>query len=258
MLHLHTGTQRVGRRSDAAQEHPCPHIIDCSSARCGIIIAPIAVKLGGAHALRPFGATLLEPLRCLVQSSHMTELIRPFTSTTTSTTTAASQTHHPLSFTSLPAPPLRSRLLLSAEPLSCDQPPARFRFSRTHPQRLRLAHALLLLSHSHSHALPLAALPVATLGSRALLQIHPPFRQTCLLACLPACFDCETLLPPLLRFRALRIPSSPSLNSGFARLHVHKRLLVLHFASLRLATHTPSRAPLIDLVTATRSSFEHP
>ncbi|KAM0706350.1 hypothetical protein Q7P35_005676 [Cladosporium inversicolor] len=235
----------AGREAiERGSKHPCPHIIDAaqllSSARCGITIA--------------------SPL-----PGHMTELFHPFTSTTTSTSTATAASHtNPLSFTSLPASPLRLRLLLSAEPLSCAQPPgpSQASASRAHTPRTpactRLATLVpltLTRPPSRCTALPL---PVATLGSRALLQIHPPFRQTCLLAYLPACFDCETLLPPLLRFRALRIPSSPSSHSGFARLHVHKRLLVLHLASLHLATPTPSRAPLLDLVTATRSSFEHP
>lgn len=122
---------------------------------------------------------------------------------------------------------------------------------------------------SHTHT-PTSGLHLATLVPLTLTR--PPSR--CTTRCdawltravadssslptdLLACFNCDTLLPPFLRSRALRIPSSPSSDSGFAQLHVHKRLLVLHFASLHLATSTPSRAPLIDLVTATRSSFEH-
>lgn len=133
----------------------------------------------------------------------------------------------------------------AAEPLSCAQPRPVAGFpllKRTHPDAG--LHTPCYSCPTHTHALPLAAPHVATLGSR-VLQIPPPFRQTCL----PASIAKQP--PPLLRFRVLRIPSSPPSNSGFARLYLHKRLLVLHFASLHPATPTTSRAPLIDLVTAT-------
>lgn len=251
-----SGGDRTRLKTSLSAHHRCSSAPQLSPLRNHHRIAV------SCWASQPYGATLLESSSL---PGHMTELFHPFTSTTTSTSTATAASHtNPLSFTSLPASPLRLRLLLSAEPLSCAQPPgpSQASASRAHTPRTpactRLATLVpltLTRPPSRCTALPL---PVATLGSRALLQIHPPFRQTCLLAYLPACFDCETLLPPLLRFRALRIPSSPSSHSGFARLHVHKRLLVLHLASLHLATPTPSRAPLLDLVTATRSSFEHP
>jgi len=111
---------------------------------------------------------------------HMTELVRR--SLPPPPPSSPPPPHTPLShpippFTSLPASPL----LLSAEHRPTT---ARCRLSASRATRTLRPPActLLLLSHSHSHALPLAAPPVATLGSRALLQIHPPFRQTCLLA----------------------------------------------------------------------------
>jgi hypothetical protein len=112
----------------------------------------------------------------------MTEPIHPFSSTPTAT--AASHTPYPvLHFLHRRCDaPVAVRGAIVLRPTNG---PLQASASQAHTPRLRLAHALLLLSHSHSYALPLAAPHVATLGSRAL-QIHPPFRQTRLLACLLA------------------------------------------------------------------------
>ena len=246
------GREAIGRGS----EHPCLHIIHCSSAQPasrGFIIVSC-----WAHALcRLFGATLLERRR-VVQPAGSHDRARPsFTPSTTTTTTtciittAASRTPYPilLPFTSLPASPL----LLSAEHRPTT---ARCRLSASRATRTLRPPACTL------HLATLVPLTLTRPPSRCTTRCDAWLTRvvadsSSLPTDLLARFN-DTLLPPLLRFRALRIPSSPSPDSGFARLHVHKRLLVLHFASLHLATATPSRAPLIDLVTATRSSFEHP
>jgi hypothetical protein len=157
---------------------------------------------------------------------------------------------HPLSRASLPAPPLRRACCCPRShcPAPNQRPVAGFRFSSAHtptPACTRLATLVpLTLIRPPSCCTTRCDAWLTRVADSSTLPTDS-------LACLLACFDCETLSPPLLRFRALRIPSSPSPNSGFARLHVHKRLLVLDFASLRLATLTPSRAPLIDPVTVT-------
>ena len=175
--------QRVGRRSDAAQ-----NILVCTSSTAAQLSQPAADSsssaAGRTHCVDCSAQHSLS--RRVAQPAGSHDRARPlFTSSTTTTTTtciittAASRTPYPilLPFTSLPASPL----LLSAEHRPTT---ARCRLSASRATRTLRPPActLLLLSHSHSHALPLAALPVATLGSRALLQIHPPFRQTCLLA----------------------------------------------------------------------------
>jgi hypothetical protein len=157
---------------------------------------------------------------------------------------------HPLSRASLPAPPLRRACCCPRShcPAPNQRPVAGFRFSSAHtptPACTRLATLVpLTLIRPPSCCTTRCDAWLTRVADSSTLPTDS-------LACLLACFDCETLSPPLLRFRALRIPSSPSPDSGFARLHVHKRLLVLDFASLRLATLTPSRAPLIDPVTVT-------
>ena len=256
MLHLHTGTRRVGRRSDAAQETSLSahHRLQLSSAQPAAKASSQRPPSAGRRALRPRGATLLEPLVRCTPPGHMTEPVRP-----SFNPTAAAVSHTPI----LHFPPCiavaKARLLLAVRGAIVLRPTTARRrlplLKRTHPDAG--LHTPCYSCPTHTLTRPPSRCTttphVATLGSRALLQIHPPFRQTCLLASIAK--HCS---PPLLRFRALRIPSSPSSHIGFARLHVHKRLLVLHFASLHLATSTLSRAPLIDLVTATWSSFEHP
>lgn len=117
-----------------------------------------------------------------------------------------------------PPPPITRTSLLhrrcdaciaAADPLSCAQPRPVAGFpllKRTHPDAG--LHTPCYSCPTHTHALPLAAPHVATLGSR-VLQIRPPFRQTCL----PASIAKQ--LPPLLRFRLLRIPSSPTIPFRF-------------------------------------------
>jgi len=178
MLHLHNGPSGSGGRSDAAQ-----NILVCTSSTAAQLSQPAAEAsssaAGRTHCVDYSAQHSLS--RCVVQPAGSHDRARPWftcTNTTTFITTFASRTPYPiLPFTSLPASPL----LPSAEHRPTT---ARCRLSASRATRTLRPPActLLLLSHSHSHALPLAALPVATLGSRALLQIHPPFRQTCLLA----------------------------------------------------------------------------
>lgn len=121
----------AGREAiERGSKHPCPHIIDAAQLSPLRNHHRIAVSCWASQAC---GATLLESSSL---PGHMTELFHPFNSTTTSTATAASHTN-PLSFTSLPASPLRLRLLLSAEPLSCAQPhgPSQASASRAHTPR---------------------------------------------------------------------------------------------------------------------------
>ena len=136
MLHLHTGTQRVGRAIGRGSRDPCPHIIDAAQPAAESS-SWLRRQLGGARALRPFGATLklLEPLRCVVHPVHHHHHLHHRRVSNT-----------PLSFTSLPAPPLRSRACCCPRS-HCPapnqpRPVAGFRFSSAHtptPACTRLA-----------------------------------------------------------------------------------------------------------------------
>jgi hypothetical protein len=76
--------------------------------------------------------------------------------------------------------------------------------SQAHTPRRRLAHALLLLSHSHTR-------PPSRCTTRCDAWLTRVTDSISLQTDLLACFDCETLLPPLLRFRVLQ-SDSPRLH----------------------------------------------
>jgi hypothetical protein len=87
-----------------------------------------------------------------------------------------------------------------------------------------------------THTLALSLSPHHTLRRLAHARCRfnlPPDRL--------ACFDCETLLPPpLLRFRFLRIPSSPSSDSGsrdFTFISGYLRFTLRRFTSQRPPLH---------------------
>lgn len=205
MLHLHSGPGGSGGdrtrltsilvRTSSSAAQPSPR-------RTHHRIA-VRQQLGGAHAATA-GATHRES-RCLVQpaasSHHMTEPFRPFTSSA-STATAACGTPYPAR-ASLPAcTAVATRLLLAAaEPLSCahPRPVAGFRFSSAHtptPACTRLA-TLVPLTPTR---------PPSRCTTRCDAWLTRVADSSSLPADWLACFDCETLLPPLLRFRACEFP----------------------------------------------------
>ena len=186
MLHLHTGPSGSGGdrtrlknilvRTSSTAAQPAA---ESSSHRRQLWAARTHCNDSAQHSLS----------RCAVLSSppgHMTEPVRPFTSTCTSTSTAASQTH-PLSFTSLAASTLRSRLLLlllSAEPLSCAQPRpvAVPLLERTHPDSGLNTPCCSCPTHTHSPSLSLHY-PLRRLAhARCCRFILPSDRLACLLA----------------------------------------------------------------------------
>jgi hypothetical protein len=242
MLHLHTATRGVGRRrSDAAQD-----ILVRTSSSAAWSSARgehqhRRLISWEAHAALHSATTRcdihLEPPFRPKPSDHMIACARP-------------SIH--LHYHCTPIPSRTHSLLASGRGAShCPAPnhgPSQASASQAHTPRRRLA----LHTPCLATLVPLTltrppsrctAPHVATLGSRAL-QIQSPFRQTCLLRL-------RNTAPTTPSVPILRIPSSPSSHSGSARLHLHQRLLALHFASLNFATPTASRAPLIDLVTAT-------
>jgi hypothetical protein len=185
-----------------------------SSARCGIIIAVSA----GRRTLPQASFRRSRP-------GHLTACARP-----------SIHLHYylaPLSPHCRTAVATRlSVWLLPAEPAIVLRPTTarrRFRFSSAQPACTRLATLVpltLTLSLSPHHTLRRLA------HARCRFNL-PPDRL--------ACFDCETLLPPpLLRFRFLRIPSSPSSDSGsrdFTFISGYLRFTLRRFTSQRPPLH---------------------
>jgi hypothetical protein len=228
MLHLHTATRRVGRRSHAAQDI----LVRTSSSAACLELSPVR-----NHHRRLSWAAHTATSLVSSQPAWSPDRLCP------SVHSLALLSRTPIP--SLPHRRCDASLCLAAA-RGASHCPAPNHGPTQVPLLKRTAglHTPCYSCPTHTHPLALAAPHVATLGSRAL-QIQSPSRQTCLLR-LRNTAPTTTPSVPLLANSLVTI-----IRFRFARLHLHQRLLALHFASLYLATPTASRAPLTDLVTAT-------